>query len=188
MTETVEMQMAHQWTDGGTRVLILRRCNADMTSYKGFVWPSSGEIEFADFSPEATCGGGGHGWPWGMGLGEGSDYDIIGDKWLVVAAIPGDIIGELEGGYKCKIKRGEVIYCGSFSGAWALVNSGRHRLIEEMSRSPASSGDSSKAASSGKLLDGTDRWKRHYRGSSWKRRTCESWRARSIRNRILDGC
>lgn len=126
------MQKAHQWTDRADKVLILRRCNADMTSRGGFVWPERGVVKFSDFNPIAICGGGGHGWPWGIGLGEGKDYDIIGDKWLVVAALPGDVVGEIDGGNKCKISRGEVIYCGAFAAAWELVNSGRHRLIAQM--------------------------------------------------------
>ena len=152
----------HEWTDGGDKVLILRRCNADMSSYNGFVWPASGPVEFSDFNASKSCGGGGHGWAWGMGLGEGKDYDIITDKWLVVAALPDDVVGEIDDGVKCKIRRGEVVFCGAFSAAWALVNSGRHRLITAMvddavketnaeaaSSQLAASGASSKLAASG---------------------------------------
>jgi hypothetical protein len=157
--------LAHQWTDGGERVLILRRIGADGTSYGGFsAWGKFGEncdVEAPDFNTEAKCGGGLHGWPWGMGLGEGSGYSLIDDRWLVLAARPEDVIGQLEGGEKCKVRCAQKIYDGVFSGAWALVNSGRHRLIEAMSKSglpgtaegfkatAASSGDSSTAASSG---------------------------------------
>ena len=150
----------HSWTDGGDKVLILRRCNPDGSSSHNFTWPAEGHVEFADFNPQAVCGGGGHGWPWGMGLGEGSDYDIIDDRWLVIAAMPGDVVGELDRGEKCKVRACEIAYCGQFAGAWAMINGGRHRLIEAMSKTgdeiasgdystAASSGDSSTAASSG---------------------------------------
>ncbi|MBV8781905.1 MAG: hypothetical protein JO353_10950 [Phycisphaerae bacterium] len=149
----------HTWTDGGDKVLILRRCNKDGSSSHGFVWPKSGPVEAADFNTLRACGGGLHGWPWGMGLGEGSDYDIIGDEWKVFAAKAEDVIGELpvygedSRGEKCKAKCGEVIYSGSFAGACAMINGGRHRLIDAMAKDEAadniSSGDYSTAASSG---------------------------------------
>ncbi len=152
-TDTIKPSVApHNWTDGGERVLILRRCNNDGTSYGGFPWPQSGMVEAPDWSSEPECGGGLHGWPWGMGIGEGKDYDIIDDRWIVFACRPDDVIGALEGGWKCKSKCGEVVYCGSFAAAWAMINSGRHRLIEAMSRDGAkdiASGYGSNAASSG---------------------------------------
>src|ERR1051325_4919442 len=91
----------HTWTDGGDKVVVLRRCNPDGSSSHGFKYPQSGKVESPDWNPEPVCGGGLHGWAWGMGLGEGSDYDIIGDRWLVIAALPGDICGELEKASKC---------------------------------------------------------------------------------------
>jgi len=165
----------HNWTDGGDRVLILRRINADGTSYNGFDgWGEPTEIgkvvTCPDWEPQNKCGGGLHGWPWGMGLGDGHEYSIIDDRWLVVAARPEDVVGELENGQKCKAREVTKLYDGPFAGAWAMINGGRHRLIEAMSlqgtpgtaagfsskaassgnySKAASSGDSSKAASSG---------------------------------------
>lgn len=139
----------HAWTDGGDKVLILRRSNADGKSMHGFQFPESGIVEapkkwWGDgpkpeglnlgWNSEAVCGGGLHGWPWGMGLGEGVDYDIIDDKWQVVACLPDDVVG--------------LVFYGAFAAAWAMVNSGRHRLIQAMAK-PASSGDSANNASSG---------------------------------------
>jgi hypothetical protein len=174
MSNTQTEVKPHQWTDGGDRVLILRRCNADMTSSTSrrgiddaepFKWSESGVVECQDWTPDNKCGGGLHGWPWGWCIGEGANYDIIGDKWIVFAAIPDDVIGEIVdenggAGGKCKARRGEVVFCGAFAAAWAMINGGRHRLIEAMAKTlpngssgnystAASSGDSSTAASSG---------------------------------------
>ena len=49
-------------------VLILRTCNADMTSYGEFVWPELGYVEAPDWEPTETCGNGLHGFLWGEGL------------------------------------------------------------------------------------------------------------------------
>jgi len=160
----------HAWTDGGEKVLILRRINRDGTSNSKrlkdgipvedvpFAWPDgTGCIVTADdWDPSCRCGGGLHGWPWGMGLGDGCDYSLIDDRWLVLEALPQDVIGGLREGWKCKCRQATKIYDGSFSGAWSLINGGRHRLIEAMSKvtpnnssTAASSGNSSTAASSG---------------------------------------
>ncbi|MCF7536193.1 hypothetical protein [Pseudomonas petrae] len=67
--------------------LVLRTCFADLTSYGGFQWPDevSSVVEFADWNPEAVCGGGGHGWLFGQGdAGASSSIGIADAKWLVV--------------------------------------------------------------------------------------------------------
>ena len=144
----------HNWTDDGDKVLVLRRINPDGTSRGGFKWPDGIDVEVLcpDWNPEPVCGGGLHGWPWGMGLGDGCDYSIITDRWLVIAVAPSDIVGNIEKGLKCKFSRGIKIHDGTFSSAWALISSGRHRCIEAMAKDGApsiSSGNSSTAASSG---------------------------------------
>jgi hypothetical protein len=162
-TATATMPEAHQWTDGGDRVLILRRIDKDGTSYGGFnKWGKPDELNITvqpeKFVNEPTCGNGLHGWPWGMGLGEGSDYSIIDDRWLVLAAKPEDVVGNVGGNTasKCKCREAVKIFDGTFAGAWALINSGRHRLIQAMARCVAgygsqlaASGDSSNLAASG---------------------------------------
>ena len=159
----------HNWTDGGDKVLILRRINSNGTSSSSrlkngesiaatpFRWPDGINVivECDDWDSRQVCGGGLHGWPWGMGLGEGADYDIIDDRWIILAAAPEDVAGNLERGWKCKCRMAIKLYDGPFAGAWAMINGGRHRLIEAMSKGmsdsskAASSGYSSKAASSG---------------------------------------
>ena len=160
MSESVkqEMQKAHTWTDGGDRVLILRRIAKDGTSHGGFSeWGKPDELNITirpkEFVDAPTCGGGLHGWAWGMGLGEGCDYSLCDDRWLVVSAKPDDVVGEVDGGDKVKCREVVKIFDGTFAGAWAMINGGRHRLIAAMAAScvdaTAASGDYSKLAASG---------------------------------------
>ena len=146
----------HQWTDDGDKVLILRRCNPDGSSSHGFVWKTNvGDVnEAPDWDSTSQCGGGLHGWPWGMGLGQGSDFNIIHDTFLVLAADPADVTGNLEGEWKCKARSVVVMESGSFGKCWDRIQRGRDRLIRAMASSgysstAASSGNSSTAASSG---------------------------------------
>ena len=156
----------HQWTDDQGRVLILKRIPSNRKSYNDFPWPKEQQTFTAtDFSTSTSCGGGLHGWPWMFGLGEGSDYDIVNDVWLVLAAKPDDVVGELEGGWKCKAKTVDKIYDGDFIGASALLKKGQHECIIGMASSGegaklASSGEGAKLASSGygaKLASSGDR-------------------------------
>jgi hypothetical protein len=146
----------HQWTDDGDRVLILRRLNTNGVSHGGFAqWGKPEELNNVvrpmNWNPEAACGDGLHGWPWGMGLGEGQDYSLRDNRWLIIAAKPEDVTGELGGGLKCKCREVVKIFDGTFAGAWALINGGRHRLIEAMAAGNGNiaSGTSSAASSSG---------------------------------------
>src|SRR3990167_7962561 len=42
-------------------VIVLRTCNADMTSYNGFKWPESGQVKCDDWDSKPECGNGLHG-------------------------------------------------------------------------------------------------------------------------------
>ena len=137
----------HKWTEDG-EVLILKRISRDRTTYNNFPWPEGvgAVVECPDWNSEACCGGGLHGWPWGFGLGEGSDYDIIGDIWLVLGAKPEDVVGELDGGAKCKCRRATIRLEGSFGDAMRKVQRGFDGCVTAMAKQ---AGDSSTAASSG---------------------------------------
>ena len=78
------------------KVLVLRTCAKDMTSYRGsFRWPASGEVEAPDWNPEKCCGFGLHGLLWGEG--EGGQLDWGEDaKWLVVE-VPLTSVVDLDG-------------------------------------------------------------------------------------------
>ncbi len=91
------------------KVLLLRTCNSDMTSYEDFVWPESGPVEAPDWRDDGECGHGLHGLLWG----EGDGHHLLpyeNAKWLVVEVERSDIRGI---GGKYKFSRGEVILCGS---------------------------------------------------------------------------
>ena len=101
--------------------LILRTCNADMTSYGGFRWPTSGQVEAPDWNPAHVCGGGLHGLLWGEGSVQ---YLNLSDdaKWIVFRALLSDVAhgtGELMD--KCKARRGIVELCGSRDEAIAFL-------------------------------------------------------------------
>ena len=150
----------HEWTDENGEVLIVKRIGKDRKTYGGFEWPTGigTAVECPDWNPKAKCGGGLHGWPWGFGLGEGSDYDIIGDIWLVLGAKPEDVVGELDDGAKCKARRVVIRMEASFGDVMRKVRSGFDACVKAWcgknkssgySSTAASSGNSSKAASSG---------------------------------------
>ena len=94
--------------------LVLRACNADMSSKNGFIWPTSGPVEAPDWVPTDECGNGLHGWLHGHGDGSVSDYWLDDCKWLVVKVKNKHII-DLEG--KVKFKKGTVVFCGDRKGA-----------------------------------------------------------------------
>ncbi len=96
--------------------LVLRCCNADMSSRNGFVWPGVGEIATAhDWIDNSDCGNGLHGWLYGQGDHSSSDYWSKEDaKWLVVEVVFADI--RMIGG-KCKFPTGKVVFVGTKSEA-----------------------------------------------------------------------
>ena len=123
------------------KVLILRTCNADMTSHGGFVWPTSGPVKAPDWNPKAECGNGLHGWLWGSG-----DWRLqIGGrdrKWIVFEAASSDVI-QLDG--KVKVPEGDVLFV---SKTWHEAMSflrGRSGLVYESS----ATGDSGHASATG---------------------------------------
>ena len=137
----------HEFTDSDGNVLILKRLNKDRKAHGGFQYPTGiGHIvEAKDWNPNNQCGGGLHGWPFSFGLGEGSDFELD-DVWLIMAAKPSDVVGEIEGGWKCKCRAAEIIYDGDFNGAMDLLRPLFTACVNAMC---ASSGNGAKNASSG---------------------------------------
>ena len=92
--------------DTPAKVLVLRACNADGTSYNGFRWPTSGPVEAPDWKPTKKCGNGLHGLLWGVG-----DYSLVpretGSRYLVVEVDAADVI---DLGGKVKFPRGVVVF------------------------------------------------------------------------------
>jgi len=108
-------------------MLVLRTCNADLTSHGGYQWPASGEASAPDWSPIAECGHGLHGLPWGEGDGGLLDWSDEA-KWLVVD-VPDETVVVI--GRKVKFPRGNVVHCGTRESAtsYLAANGGASRNI-----------------------------------------------------------
>lgn len=108
-------------------VLILRTCNADLTSKsdeaRGFRWPESGAVACKDWDPSSRCGGGLHGLLWGCGDGSLLDWSDTA-KGLAVA-VPGDTVVGIDkrddGFAKVKFPAGRVLFVGSLSDACKFI-------------------------------------------------------------------
>jgi len=96
-----------------TKVLVLRTCKSDLTSWGGFQWPSEGKVIAPDWDPEPCCGKGLHGALYGEGRGVLFNWDIDA-KWLVVEVELESVV-DLKG--KVKFPACEVVYCGDRIGA-----------------------------------------------------------------------
>ena len=94
-------------------VLVLRTCNADMTSRNGFKWPKRGPVSCNDWDPAPRCGNGLHGLAWGIGNAELMDWsrDAV---WLVVGVKSSEMV---DVGGKVKFPRGYVMYRGNRADA-----------------------------------------------------------------------
>jgi len=89
-------------------VLVLRTCNAGLTSHGGFKWPESGPVAAPDWSPVPECGSGLHGFLWGEGDGTLAKWGTDA-KWLVVRVLAAEVVN-LDG--KVKFPKGDVVCCG----------------------------------------------------------------------------
>ncbi len=139
-----EITPVHQWTHKGDKVLLLKCVNLDLTSYNGFKWPESGEVTPKTWSPEPTCESGGlFGWPWGIGRG-GKLPDYQG-KWIVFEAAPEDVVAIHD---KCKVPKANVLFCGDWWAAFAMVSDGARAWIEHASQGASRAEGYSSAASS----------------------------------------
>ena len=97
--------------------LVLRTCNADLTSYGGFQWPAAGFVQAPDFEATYDCGHGLHGLLEGQGDGEYLDWSLDA-RWLVVEVEERLLLteqGELCD--KCKFPEGNVVHCGTQASA-----------------------------------------------------------------------
>jgi hypothetical protein len=148
MPEPENLSIAHTWTNGNDEVLILKFVAADGSSYGGFKWPLTvgASVEAPDWDGLNKCAGGLHGWPWGLGIGDGKDADWSA-TWLVFGCQPEDVIGNIEGGQKCKARRGVIRFVGDWQSATNFVLSGQIALVQKLGRGAASATGWSGAAS-----------------------------------------
>ena len=145
MNETTEIIPVHKWTNGGPEVLILRCCDADGKSYKGFQWTLTvGEtVEAPDWIPNAQCGNGLHGWPWGIAMGDGKCPNWDG-KWIVFGSDPSTVVSL---GGKVKVQRGVIWFVGDWNEAMEFVLPGQMNWVHQAASGAASATGCSGAAS-----------------------------------------
>jgi hypothetical protein len=122
-------------------VLVLRTCNADMTSFGDFVWPRRGKVVAPDFNATKQCGNGLHGLL--KGIGQGSllnwDKDAV---WLAVKVEESKII-DLDG--KVKFPEGEVVCCGNKEKVVAFISKHHPEATGDMVGGSAQAGDEGSA-------------------------------------------
>ena len=99
--------------------LVLRTCNSDGTSNRGFQWPLEiGSVAACDdWTDEAVCGGGLHGALYGKGKGNLLDWSESA-IWMVVE-MPTDLIVDLVG--KVKAPWARVVHVGDQSSATSYL-------------------------------------------------------------------
>ncbi|KAF0156324.1 MAG: phage related protein Gp53, partial [Elusimicrobia bacterium] len=158
----------HRWTNADGKVLVLKCIEANGTSHDGaFRWPESGPVECPDWDSAPRCpddngkGGGLFGWAWGIGVGDGKDPSYLPTaRWLVVACDPADVV-LVKDASKVKFRRGEVVYCGNWTGAYGRVIDGQIAWITATSSgNTAASGWRGNAAASG--------WSGNAAASGWR--------------------
>jgi hypothetical protein len=94
-------------------VYVLRTCNKDLSSHKGFAWKPKGEVKAPDWDAKPECGHGLHGLLWGDGNAGLLDWSP-GAAWLVCKVAAKDIV-DIDG--KVKFPKCKVVFCGDRKGA-----------------------------------------------------------------------
>ena len=111
------------------RVLLLRTCSQDGTSYGGFQWPLTvgAEVIAPDWSPRAVCGLGLHGLLWGEG--DGNLLSWASDAvWMVISARASDVVS-LNGKVKVPSARVECVGDRLTATAYLAAHGGGGRAI-----------------------------------------------------------
>ncbi len=86
------------------KILVLRKCAKDLTSYNRFQYPKKGLVEAPDWNSKPQCGGGLHALPWGAG-----DASVVqGVLWQIIEVddSPDNYVA-FEA--KCKFQKGKVL-------------------------------------------------------------------------------
>ena len=123
--KTAPKSRASKAVKADERVLVLRTCDANLKSHRGFQWPESGPVACPDWKNTAECGNGLHGLLWGEGNGQLLNWDEEA-KWLVVSVLASEVV-KIDS-EKVKFPRGEVVFCGDRLGATAY-------LVERLTKS-----------------------------------------------------
>ena len=128
-------------------VLVLRTCNADGTSHKGFRWPLEvgAVVEAPDWRDDTNCGGGLHGWLWGSG-DWGLKSKDANRVWMVLEVDERDV-RDLDG--KVKFPRCTVAHLSSdWASAMAYIR-GAAAYIERFAAADRATGDFGHASATG---------------------------------------
>src|SRR4030067_340874 len=112
----------HEQDQSAETVLILRTCNAEMTSHRGFIWPEAGPVEDPDWKQTPNCGYGLHGLLFGEGNGSLLNWRADA-RWLVVEV---DATSVVNIGGKVKFPRGVVVHCGDRQSATSYLAARTH--------------------------------------------------------------
>ena len=111
------------------RVLLLRTCEPDGSSYGGFKWPLAvgAEVTAPDWLPRAECGNGLHGLLWGEGDGNLLSWadDAV---WMVISARASDVVS-LNGKVKVPSARVECVGDRLTATAYLAAHGGGGRAI-----------------------------------------------------------
>ena len=99
--------------------IVLRVCRSDMTSHKGFIWPTKGRVVAPDWEATQECGHGLHGWFEAQGDASCSNYLNEPDAKYLVLEVETDSIIHLDG--KCKFPEADVVFVGSRNEAIAYI-------------------------------------------------------------------
>lgn len=102
------------------RVLVLRTCDSDMKSYKGFQWPKSGYVFAPDWDPKPECGNGLHGLLRGEGEYSQLRYDYKEPINWVVCSVDPELIVDLDG--KVKFPECKVVHVGDKESATNYIH------------------------------------------------------------------
>ena len=99
--------------------MVLRICRADMTSHKGFIWPTKGHVEAPDWEATQECKNGLFGWFEGQGFANCSNYLYEPNARYLVLKVKTDLIIHLGG--KCKFPKAKVCFVGNREEALAYI-------------------------------------------------------------------
>ena len=97
------------------KVLVLKNCNEDGTTYNGYKWPESGHVVAPEWDGKPSCiGGGFFGWKWGAG-------SFLGESRPAFMVLEVDDANLIEFDGKCKFSECVVLYMGGQIGAINLL-------------------------------------------------------------------
>lgn len=97
----------------------IRTCDAEHRSWMGFVWPETGLVTCPDWDPTDRCGGGLHVLPQHGKNDPSLLNDLPSAVWKLVAYVRTEqVVITEDGGGKCKVPRGVVLWSRVYRSLW----------------------------------------------------------------------